>query len=32
VINCVKGRRDESLNVEILPGDIIDVPRRNPIW
>jgi polysaccharide export outer membrane protein len=32
VINCVKARRDESLNVEILPGDIIDVPRRNPIW
>lgn len=31
-INCVKARRDESLNVEILPGDIIDVARRNPIW
>ncbi len=32
VINCVKARHDEKLNVEILPGDIIDVPRRNPIW
>lgn len=32
VINCIKARKDASLNVEILPGDIIDVPRRNPIW
>jgi polysaccharide export outer membrane protein len=31
-INCVKARKDPSLNVEILPGDIIDVPRRNPFW
>jgi protein involved in polysaccharide export with SLBB domain len=27
-INCVKARKDDSLNLEILPGDIIDVPRR----
>ncbi len=31
-INCIKARKDPTLNVEILPGDIIDVPRRNPIW
>jgi protein involved in polysaccharide export with SLBB domain len=31
-INCLKARKDPTLNVEILPGDIIDVPRRNPIW
>jgi polysaccharide export outer membrane protein len=31
-INCVKARKDPSLNLEILPGDIIDVPRRNPFW
>lgn len=27
-INCVKARKDDALNLEILPGDIIDVPRR----
>jgi polysaccharide export outer membrane protein len=32
VINCVKARQHDDLNLEILPGDIIDVPRRNPIW
>ena len=32
VINAVKARHDDNLNLEILPGDIIDVPRRNPIW
>jgi protein involved in polysaccharide export with SLBB domain len=30
VINCIKARTDPKLNVEILPGDIIDVPRRTP--
>jgi polysaccharide export outer membrane protein len=32
LINCKKARKDQSLNLEILPGDIIDVPRRNPFW
>jgi protein involved in polysaccharide export with SLBB domain len=32
VVNCVKARKDPKLNVEILPGDIIDVPRRGPLW
>jgi polysaccharide export outer membrane protein len=27
-INCLKARKDPSLNLEIFPGDIIDVPRR----
>jgi polysaccharide export outer membrane protein len=27
-INCLKARKDDSLNLEVLPGDIIDVPRR----
>jgi polysaccharide export outer membrane protein len=31
-INCIKARTDPTLNLEILPGDIIDVPRRNPFW
>lgn len=30
VINCIKARKDPRLNLEILPGDIIDVPRRTP--
>ena len=32
LINCNKARRDPTLNLEILPGDIIDVPRRNILW
>lgn len=32
VVNCIKARKNPDLNLEILPGDIIDVPRRNPIW
>jgi polysaccharide export outer membrane protein len=28
-INCLKARKDPSLNLEIFPGDIIDVPRRS---
>lgn len=32
VINCLKARQHSDLNLEILPGDIIFVPRRNPIW
>jgi len=32
VINCLKARQHDDLNLEILPGDIIYVPRRNPIW
>jgi protein involved in polysaccharide export with SLBB domain len=31
-INCLKARKDDSLNLEILPGDIIDVPRRGPFY
>jgi protein involved in polysaccharide export with SLBB domain len=31
-INCVKALNDPELNLEIMPGDIIYVPRRNPIW
>ena len=31
-INCKKARNHPELNVEILPGDIIDVPRRGPIY
>ena len=31
-INCKKARTNSDLNVEILPGDIIDVPRRGPIY
>jgi polysaccharide export outer membrane protein len=31
-VNCIKATKDPKLNVEILPGDIIFVPRRNPIW
>jgi polysaccharide biosynthesis/export protein VpsN len=31
-INCIKALKESNLNVEILPGDIIYVPRRNPIW
>jgi polysaccharide export outer membrane protein len=31
-INCIKARKDPELNVEIFPGDIIDVPRRGPLW
>jgi len=31
-INCKKARTNPDLNVEILPGDIIDVPRRGPIY
>jgi len=31
-INCKKARKNSDLNVEILPGDIIDVPRRGPIY
>jgi protein involved in polysaccharide export with SLBB domain len=27
-VNCIKARKNPSLNLEILPGDIIDVPRR----
>jgi len=32
VINCIKASQHDDLNLEILPGDIIYVPRRNPIW
>ena len=32
IINCNKARKDPRLNLEILPGDIIDVPRRNPFF
>jgi|KBSMisStaDraftv2_1062788.scaffolds.fasta_scaffold456018_2 polysaccharide export outer membrane protein len=32
VVNCIKARQRDDLNLEILPGDIIDVPRRNPFW
>jgi len=28
-IDARKARRDPNLNPEVLPGDIIDVPRRN---
>jgi polysaccharide export outer membrane protein len=31
-INCKKALKNPDLNLEILPGDIIYVPRRNPIW
>ena len=31
-INCNKARKNPELNLEILPGDIIDVPRRGPIY
>jgi len=31
-INAVKARTHDDLNLEILPGDIIDVPRRNPLF
>ena len=32
VINCKKARRNPALNLEILPGDIIDVPRRSILY
>ena len=31
IIDAKKARRDSRLNVEIYPGDIINVPKR-PIW
>lgn len=31
-VNCVKALRDPSLDLEVLPGDNIYVPRRNPFW
>jgi protein involved in polysaccharide export with SLBB domain len=31
-VNCIKASQHDDLNLEILPGDIIYVPRRNPIW
>lgn len=32
IINCVKALQDPSLDLEVLPGDRIYVPRRNPFW
>ncbi len=31
-INAVKALQDPSLDLEVLPGDRIYVPRRNPFW
>jgi polysaccharide export outer membrane protein len=32
VINAKKALKDPTLDLEVLPGDDIYVPRRNPIW
>ncbi len=31
-VNCKKAQKDPRLDLEVLPGDNIRVPRRNPIW
>ena len=31
-VNCVKAQQDPALDLEVLPGDKIWVPRRNPIY
>ena len=32
IVNAIKAQRDPSLDLEVLPGDKIYVPRRNPFW
>lgn len=31
-INCKKALKDHKLDLEVLPGDDIFVPRRGPLW
>jgi len=32
IVNAKKALRNSSLDLEVLPGDVITVPRRGPLW